>query len=119
MDKVEVEENTSVRAVMKITGRLIDIPVTQRLTLYQDLKRLDVENTVEWRQPRLVRVEQLFPYPQTDARIQYGVAYGSNASDGLIPNTGPHMPDEIAKQSWLQSRHIQNWLFARDASWCL
>jgi alpha-mannosidase len=101
---------------MKITGRLIDIPVTQRLILYKELKRLDVENIVEWRQPRLVRVEQLFPYSQPGARIQYGVAYGSNVSDHLIPNTGPHMPDEIREQSWLQSRHIQNWIFAGDST---
>jgi alpha-mannosidase len=113
---VEVEEDNGIRAVMKITGRVVDIPVTQRLILYKELKRLDVENIVEWRQPRLVRVEQLFPYPQPGARIQYGVAYGSNASDHLIPNTGPHMPDEIREQSWLQSRHIQNWIFAGDSA---
>lgn len=116
IDKVEVEENNSVRAVMKITGQVIDIPVTQRLILYHDLKRLEVENTVEWDRPRLVRVEQLFPYPQAGARVQYGVAYGSNASENLIANTGPHMPDEIRKESWLQSRHIQNWIFAGDSS---
>jgi alpha-mannosidase len=114
IDKVEVEENNGVRAVIKITGRLIDIPVTQRLILYKELKRLDVENTVEWSRPRLVRVEQLFPYQLTNAHIQYGVAYGSNASDNLIPNTGPHMRDEITKQSWLESRHILNWIFAGD-----
>jgi alpha-mannosidase len=116
IDEVEVEENNGVRAVIKITGHVVDIPVTQRLTLYQELKRLDVENIVEWRHPRLVRVEQLFPYPQPSARIQYGVAYGSNASDNLIPHTGPHMPDEIREQSWLQSRHIQNWIFAGDST---
>jgi alpha-mannosidase len=119
IDKVEVEENNGVRAVIKITGRLIDIPVTQRLVLYKDLKRLDVENTVEWSLPRLVRVEQLFPYQPSNARVQYGVAYGSNGSDNLIPNTGPHMADEISKQSWLQSRHIQNWIFAGGAEWGL
>jgi len=116
IDKVELEENNGIHGVMKITGRVLDIPVTQRLTLYKELKRLDVENVVEWTRPRLVRVEQLFPYPQPGARIQYGVAYGSNASDHLIPNTGPHMPDEIRKESWLQSRHIQNWIFAGDST---
>src|SRR5262249_17520178 len=116
IDKVELEENNGVRGVMKIAGRVLDIPVTQRLILYKELKRLDFENIVEWRRPRLVRVEQLFPYPQPGAPIQYGVAYGSNASDNLIPNTGPHMPDEIRKESWLQSRHIQNWIFAGDST---
>lgn len=119
IDNVEVEENNGVRAVMKITGRLIDLPVTQRLVLYRDLKRLDVENTVEWRAPRYIRIEQLFPYQAPSAAIEYGVPYGSNASDNLIPNTGPHMADEISKESWLHARHIQNWIFAGNAEWGL
>ncbi|HUK19444.1 MAG TPA: glycosyl hydrolase-related protein [Bryobacteraceae bacterium] len=119
IDKIEVEENNGVRAVMKIAGRLIDMPVTQRLILYKGLKRLDVENTLEWKGPLLVRAEQLFPYEAPNAVIQYGVAYGSNASSNLIPNTGPHMPDEISKESWLSSRHILDWISAGNADWGL
>ena len=112
IEKVEIEENNGVRTVMRVTGRLIDIPVTQRLILYNQLKRLDVENVIEWNHPRLIRVEQLFPYQPAGARVRYGVPYGSNDSANIIPNTGPHMPDEISKESWLQSRHILNWIFA-------
>jgi len=117
VERVEVEENNGVRAVMKITGHLIDLPVTQRLVLYKDLKRLDVENSVEWKEPRYIRVEQLLPYQRAGATVQYGVAYGSNAASNLIPNTSPHMADEISKESWLASRHIQNWIFAGNADW--
>src|SRR5260370_29191826 len=48
IDEVTVEENNEVRAVMRITGRIADIPIAQRLLLYAGLKRLDIENTVEW-----------------------------------------------------------------------
>jgi alpha-mannosidase len=112
IDRVEMEENHGIRAVMKITGRLIDIPVTQRLILYNGLKRLDVENVISWEHQRLVRVEQLFPSTMAGAGVQYGVAYGANDSANIIPNAGPHMPDEISKASWLGSRHILNWIFA-------
>ncbi|MBV9085402.1 MAG: hypothetical protein JOZ62_22220, partial [Acidobacteriaceae bacterium] len=81
VDDIRVEENNGVRAVVTIVEHLVEMPVTQRLLLYKDLKRLDVENTVEWRQPRLVRVEQLFPYSSAGAHIQYGVPFGSNAAD--------------------------------------
>lgn len=114
VDRVEVEENNGVRTVVKITGRLIDIPVTQRLILYSGLKRCDIENVIEWDHSRLIRVEQLFPYQIAGAQVRYGVAYGSNDSANIIPNTGPHMPDEISKQSWLESRHILNWIYAGD-----
>jgi len=29
------------------------------------------------------------------------------------------MPDEIRKESWLQARHIQNWIFAGSSEWGL
>jgi alpha-mannosidase len=115
VDSIKVEENNDVRTVISIKQTLIDMPVVQRLTLYKALKRLDIENTIEWTQPRLVRMEQLFPYASHSARIQYGVPYGVNAADNLIPGSGPHLRDEITKESWLQSRHIQNWLSVEDS----
>jgi alpha-mannosidase len=114
IDRVQIEENNAIRAVMKITGHLIDIPVTQRLTVYKSLKRVEVENVIDWERPRLIRVEQLFPYTTPNAAIEYGVAYGANDASNLIAHTGPHMPDEISKESWLGSRHILNWIFAGD-----
>jgi alpha-mannosidase len=112
IEGVEMEENNGVRAVMKITGHLIDIPITQRLTLYKAVKRVEVENVIDWQRPRLIRVEQLFPYTTPEAGIEYGVAYGANDAKNLIAHAGPHMPDEISKESWLGSRHILNWIFA-------
>ena len=112
-----LEENNAVRAVYRISGLTIDIPVVQRLILYNDSKRLDIENTVEWRRPHTVRLEQLFPGLAAGARIQYGVPFGSNAADNILPNSGPHLSDEIQKDSWLASRHIQDWIFSGNSDW--
>ncbi len=109
-----VEENNAVRTVVRIKGTISDIPVVQRLIFYRGLKRLDVENTIEWKEPRLVRIEQLFPLLNKDARIQYGVPFGSNAGANIIPNTEPHASDEITKQAWMQSRDVHNWIWAGD-----
>jgi hypothetical protein len=38
-------------------------------------KLLDVENVIEWNHPRLIRVEQLFPYQPAGARVRYGVLW--------------------------------------------
>ena len=35
---VELEENGPVQTVMRITGEVTGVPITQRLTLYQGLK---------------------------------------------------------------------------------
>lgn len=117
VDSVEVLENNPVRAVVLIKSRIADIPITQRLTLYQGLKQLDIENTVEWRtqKPRFVRVRQLFPLVSPNAALNYGIPFGANASDNLMPNARTIRGDEITNESWRRSRHIHDWIHAGGA----
>ena len=119
VDGVVVEENTPVRAVIRINSRIADIPITQRLTLYRDAKQLDVENTVEWRTPRFVRLEQLFPLVQSNATIHYGVPFGASSPESVMPNTGPRAGDEIKPDSWKSSRLIHDWIHAGTTEWGL
>jgi hypothetical protein len=119
VDRVAVEENNPVRAVVRIDSRIADIPITQRLTLYQGLKQLDVENTVEWKTPRFVRVEQWFPLTQPNVAIHYGIPFGENASDNIMPKTGPHASDEIRFDSWKNARLIHDWIHTGTADWGL
>ncbi len=115
VDHIIVEENNPIRAVVRIDGRIADIPITQRLTLYQGLKQLDVENTVDWKTPRLVRIEQWFPLAQANVAIHYGVPFGASAADNLMPKTGPHAGDEIKYDSWKNARLIHDWIHAGTA----
>ncbi len=119
VDSVVVEENNPVSAVIRVTSRIADIPITQRLTLYRDAKRLDLENTVEWKTPRFLRVEQLFPLAQSNAAIHYGVPFGASSPENLMPKTGPRAGDEIKPESWRNSRLIHHWLHAGSAEWGL
>ncbi len=119
VDSVAVEENNPVCAVVRISSRIADIPITQRLTLYRDARRLDVENTVEWKTPRFLRVEQLFPPAQSNAAIHYGVPFGASSPENLMPNTGPRAGDEIKPDSWRSSRLIHDWIHAGTGEWGL
>jgi alpha-mannosidase len=119
VDEIKVEENNAVRTVVRIATHVAEVPVTQRLMLYHGLKRLDIENTAEWTSARFIRLEQLFPLAQTGAEIRYGVPFGSNTKDNVLPNTGPHQPDEITKESWLGGRHVHDWIHAGNAEWGL
>lgn len=115
VNDVKVEENNAVRAVVRMALQVADIPAVQRLTLYGGLKRLDIENTVEWSRPRFLRLQQLFPHRQAGTRIHYGVPFGANSRENVLPNTGPHMSDEIRLESWQRSRHVHDWIHAGDA----
>lgn len=119
VDEVVVEETNAVRAVVRVNSRIADIPIIQRLILYAGVKRLEVENTVEWKTPRFLRVEQVFPLAQTNASLNYGVPFGQNSSDNIMPGTGPRAVDEIKHDSWKSSRLIHDWIHAGTAEWGL
>lgn len=112
-----VEENNAVRTVLRVSGSLGDIPIVQRLTLYQGLKRLDVENSLDWNELRLVSIEQLFPLVQANAQFSYGTPFGASARQDLLPGSGPRAEDEIQKSAWEKYRTIQGWIFAGTPEW--
>lgn len=114
-----VEQNNAVRTVLAISGWIADIPIVQRLILYSDLKRIDVENNLDWREQRLIRIEQLFPIQQSNAEMYYGVPFGANSAKNLLPGSGPSANDEINKEAWEKYRTIQDWVFAGTPEWGL
>ena len=75
---ITVIENNPVRTVIQIKGNIADIPVKQRLTLYSDLKQLDIENMVDWEPQTMgfMRIHQQFPAAWRNAKIEYGIPFG-------------------------------------------
>ncbi len=110
----KVEENNGVRTVFRINGILADIPIVQRLTFYHGLKRLDIENSLDWKEQRLIRIQQQFPIAQPNAQVVYGVPFGANSAANLMPGSKPdtNLTDEMNKAAWEQYRVIQDWIFA-------
>lgn len=116
---VQMEENNPVRTVVRIDGSIGGVPVSQKLFLYQGLKRVDLENVVDWRPGRLMKLEQIFRYDHPDAKIQYGIPFGAIAGTDIMPNSQPRQRDELTREAWRQWRQIQDWIFAGTAEWGL
>lgn len=112
---VEVEQNDAVKTVVSIKGDMAGVPVTERLFLYANLKKIDLETTVVWPQGRFMRVQERFPYDQKDAQIRYGIPYGSAADGDIMPGTGPYQGDEVSPAEWKTWRQIQDWMFVGNA----
>ncbi len=70
IDGVELEENSAVQAVMRISGDIAGVPIVQRITLYQGLKRVDLEDRVDWKPGRSMNIEQVFPLPQPNMEVR-------------------------------------------------
>jgi alpha-mannosidase len=119
VDDIRLEQNNAIRAVVRIALRIGDITVDQRLTLYSGLKRLDIENTVDWKTPRFVRLQQIFPLMQPNSELHYGVPFGANSASNMLPNSGTHASDEIPMEDWRHSRHIHDWIHAGADGWGL
>lgn len=110
--QVEIEENNPVRAIARLKCDLAGVPITQRVFIYRGLKRVDLENTVDWKGNKFLQLEQLFPYTDPRARIQYGIPFGSAAGTEMFPNCGPRAGDEVPYDEWKTWRQIQDWIYA-------
>jgi alpha-mannosidase len=139
--RVEMEENNPVRTVVRIDGDLGGVAITQRVFLHRGVKRIDLENTVDWKQNRFMKIEQLFPYGKgspdgarvegvppsnrgqdardtsvgqsnAQAQIRYGIPFGSAMGSDILPNSGPRAGDEVSRDEWKTWRQIQDWIFA-------
>ncbi len=115
VSQVDVEENNPVRTIVRLKCDLAGVPITQRVFLYRGLKRIDLENTVDWKANKFLQLEQLFPYTDPEARIQYGIPFGSAASTDTFPGSGPRAGDEVPYDEWKTWRQIQDWIFAGTA----
>ena len=111
LENTALEENTPVSTVFKIAGNVAGIPVVQRIILYQSLKRIDIENSLDWTEPRFLNLELLIPVAH-NADITYGVPFGVASPKDLLPGSGPRAEDEIQKESWQKYRAIQSWVSA-------
>ena len=90
IDGVELEENSPVRTVLRINGNVGGIAIVQRLTLYRGIKKIDVENTIDWKPGRSMNIEQVFPILQRDVEVRNGIPYGTAAATDMMAKAGPH-----------------------------
>ncbi len=61
----------------------------------------------------------MFPFTQTGVSIHYGVPFGANAADNILPQAGTHASDEIPYEDWKRSRHIHDWIHGGTTAWGL
>ena len=111
VDNLELVENAPVRAVIQMNGTLQRSSFQQQIILYGRLDRIDLINTLHWKEDTPVRVQQLFPLEIDRPVIRHGVPYGSNLLSNVVPNCQTRHKDELSMDSWLKQRECQQWLY--------
>jgi hypothetical protein len=111
VDSIEVEEDSSVRTVVRIRGNVGKTPVDQSITLWRGVKKIDLRNTIHWTPGPSVSIEQIFPIVEPHSVVRNGVPFGSIATTDIMKGSGPSRDDEVSPDIWQHWRQIQDWVF--------
>lgn len=116
IDDIDIIEDHAVYCRIVIRGSVYQQCFTQTITISADAPVIDIENQINWREKRFVRIEQSFPFASDQAaQIRYGVPFGMvrypetiYQPDGIIHESDhPHDPTK-------HIRLVRDWVDASD-----
>jgi len=85
--------------------------VEDRITLYRDIKRIDIDTSVFWGGARLFQLRYLFPFRKDLSIINYGVPFYTVRYPETVEGIkGPWKSDEILFEDWQHIREVANWI---------
>jgi alpha-mannosidase len=121
LDAVDTIDNNAVWQRIRLRGSVYGMPFTQTITLYHDLAEITVENTIDWQEPRWVRIEQVFPYAGAGNTIRYGVPYGQVTYPEVMPGEQLQNSDEVPAADGNRLRLARHWadIGNDDAGLCI
>lgn len=76
LQSIEVIETGPVRATLKIERRFLDSTVTQYLSVYQDIPRIDFDTRIDWKEKQIL-LKAAFPVDVHAEKATYEVQYGN------------------------------------------
>lgn len=101
---------SSTIGIRKYLG-LMNASVEEFITLYKDIKRIDLNIVIQWGGLKNFQIRYLFPFRKDLSIIKYGVPFYTAS----YPNTmeevkGPWKKDEILYEDWKHIRDVTNWI---------
>lgn len=113
---VSIVERGPVRAVVLVSGRVLDVTVEQRFTIWAGLGWLDLEESLTFTGRRSLRLQHVFETPYRHGVVEYGLAFGNGALDGVMPGAAPQQlhNDETNPGCWATFREVQGWVDMSD-----
>ena len=119
INSVKLVRNGSEETVFEIAGDVDGEPINQKLILYRDIPRIDLEDTIHWTPGRAMEIQQVFPMDMPGAEVRNGVPFGSVSEGDMMPNAGTRSHDEVPMEVWKGWRQIQNWISSSTSEWNL
>lgn len=111
VDEVKIAENGPISTKVIIRGKIRGLMISQEITLYKDVSRIDFLDIISWQTGQPLRIQHLFPLQIKNPQINYGIPYGVNSFKNIQPGSGPVKGTfEIPESLWKCSREIQKWI---------
>lgn len=109
---VSIEEGSlSSTVLIKRNLGLFNAQIEDRVTLYRDIKRIDIDTTVFWGGARSFQLRYVFPFRKDLSTINYGVPfYTVRYPETMEGIKGPWKPDEVLFEDWQHIREVANWI---------
>lgn len=101
---------TSTILIKKRLG-LFNAQIEDQITLYKDIKKIDITTVVTWGGFKSFQVRYVFPFRKDLSTIIYGTPFYAvrypETMDGI---KGPWKADELTFEDWEHIRDISNWI---------
>lgn len=110
LDAVETLDDNAVWCRIRLRGSLHGMPWRQLITLRPDSDEIAVENEIDWREPRWIRVQQLFSWAGGGDEVRYGVPFGSVRFPEVMPGEVAQNSDEVPAELGARLRLVRDWV---------
>jgi hypothetical protein len=110
LDAVETLDDNAVWCRIRLRGTLHGMPWRQVITLRPDSEEIAIENEIDWREPRWIRVQQLFPWAGDGDEVRYGVPFGSVRFPEVMPGEVAQNSDEVPAELGARLRLARHWV---------
>ena len=74
---LQIKEKGPVKAVWEIKGKILDSPVTQYITMYSGIPRIDFSTELDWNGKKRIQVNTAYPFDVPDGKLNYEVPFGN------------------------------------------
>lgn len=75
-DAIEVIEEGPVRGVVKVSKTYLNSKITQFITIYSEIKRVDIKNCIDWKEKQIF-LKLLFPFDIHTDEATYDIQFGN------------------------------------------
>lgn len=97
---LEVTEAGPVRGTVRITRHYLDSVITQEISIYRDIPRIDIRSEIDWKEEHLF-LKALFPVDIRSDEATYEIQYGNVRRPCHYNTTWDFARFEVCAHKWL------------------